>query len=58
MTTLRQLHALDTSDPRLAMYAELLYGQALLAEGGTLPDPAAFTRRLTELMLQAGAQER
>ncbi|MBM3218735.1 MAG: molecular chaperone HtpG [Candidatus Rokubacteria bacterium] len=52
MTKLRQLHALDAKDPRLAMYAELLYGQALLAEGGALPDPAAFSRRLTELMLQ------
>jgi molecular chaperone HtpG len=54
VTTLRQVHALDAKDPRLALYAELLHGQALLAEGGTLPDPAAFSRRLTELMLQAG----
>ena len=54
VTKLRQLHALDASDARLALYAELLYGQALLAEGGTLADPAAFSRRLTELMLQAG----
>jgi molecular chaperone HtpG len=53
VTTLRQIHAVDANDARLALYAELLYGQALLAEGGTLPDPAAFTRRLTELMLQA-----
>ena len=51
VTKLRQLHALDANDPRLALYAELLYGQALLAEGGTLDDPAAFSRRLTELML-------
>jgi len=58
VTTLRQVHALDTNDPRLALYAELLYGQALLAEGGSLPDPAAFSRRLTELMLQAGPRER
>jgi molecular chaperone HtpG len=53
VTTLRQVHALDANDPRLALYGELLYGGALLAEGGTLPDPAAFSRRLTELMLQA-----
>jgi molecular chaperone HtpG len=56
VTTLRQLHATDASDPRLALYAEVLYGQAILAEGGLLPDPAAFSRRLTELMLQAGPQ--
>ena len=27
-------------------------------EGGALPDPAAFSRRITELMLQASPQER
>jgi molecular chaperone HtpG len=58
VTTLRQIHAVDPKDTRLALYAEVLYGQALLAEGGALPDPAAFSRRLTELMLQAGPQDR
>ena len=47
---LREFHAHDKADPRLALYAELLYGQALLAEGAPLPDPAAFSRRLAELM--------
>ena len=58
VTTLRQAHAVDANDPRLALYAELLYGGALLAEGGTLPDPAAFSRRLTELMLQSSPQSK
>ena len=43
----------DPVDPRLADYAMLLYGQALLAEGGQLEDPAAFSRRVSELMLSA-----
>jgi molecular chaperone HtpG len=47
---LRDLHASDKSDPKLALYADLLYGQALLAEGAPLPDPAAFSRRVAELM--------
>ncbi|HVG80020.1 MAG TPA: molecular chaperone HtpG [Patescibacteria group bacterium] len=47
---LRDLHGADQSDPKLALYAELLYGQALLAEGAPLPDPAAFSRRVAELM--------
>ena len=47
---LRELHAAGKDDPRLALYADLLYGQALLAEGGVLPDPAGFSRRLAELM--------
>jgi molecular chaperone HtpG len=51
LTKLRQIHALKADDPKLALYAELLYGQAVLAEGGTLPDPAAFSKRLSELML-------
>jgi molecular chaperone HtpG len=47
---LRDLHAADKGDPRLALYADLLYGQALLAEGAPLPDPAAFSQRVAELM--------
>jgi molecular chaperone HtpG len=53
VTKLRQLHALDANDARLALYAELLHGQALLAEGSAPADPAGFSRRLTELMLQS-----
>jgi molecular chaperone HtpG len=47
---LRDIHGADKNDPKLALYAELLYGQALLAEGAPLPDPAAFSRRIAELM--------
>lgn len=32
-------------------WSHLLFGQALLAEGGQLEDPAAFVRRLNELLL-------
>jgi molecular chaperone HtpG len=42
----------DRSDPALAEYAELLYGQAILAEGGLLPDPAAFSKRIADLLLR------
>jgi molecular chaperone HtpG len=42
----------DAQDPRLADYATLLYGQAMLAEGGQLEDPAAFGRRIADLMLE------
>ena len=42
----------DRSDPALAEYAELLYGQAILAEGGQLPDPAAFGQRIADLLLR------
>ncbi|HOR28284.1 MAG: Chaperone protein HtpG [candidate division BRC1 bacterium ADurb.BinA292] len=49
---LKAIHQQDANDPRLGQYAELLYGQALLAEGGKLPDPAAFSKRIEELMTQ------
>jgi molecular chaperone HtpG len=53
VTGLLDFHAAHPADERFARYAELLYGQALLAEGGTLPDPAAFSRRLAELLVEA-----
>jgi molecular chaperone HtpG len=49
---LRAIVERDRSDPALAEYAELLYGQAILAEGGQLPDPAAFSQRIADLLLR------
>jgi molecular chaperone HtpG len=43
----------SATDPRLKLYADLLLGQAHLAESGQLPDPAAFARVLSEVMLRA-----
>jgi len=45
--------AADAKDARIDEFAALLFHQAQLAEGGRLPDPAAFSRRLTELMVRA-----
>jgi molecular chaperone HtpG len=42
----------DANHPKLADTAYLLYGQALLAEGGSIPDPARFSRLLADLMAQ------
>jgi molecular chaperone HtpG len=50
---LQAFHAAHPGDERFARYAEVLHGQALLAEGGTPSDPAAFSRRLTELLEEA-----
>ncbi|MEV6726752.1 molecular chaperone HtpG [Streptomyces xanthochromogenes] len=47
ITALRTAHHADPDDPALTETAELIYGSALLAEGGDLPDPARFTRLLT-----------
>ena len=40
----------DATDPKIAKAARLLLGQATLAEGGQLEDPAAFGELVTELM--------
>jgi molecular chaperone HtpG len=40
----------NRDDVRLDSDARLLHGQALLAEGSPLPDPAAFGRLVAELM--------
>ena len=50
---LRGAHEADANDPRLAEYANLLHGQAVLAEGGELADPAAFARTLAGLMARS-----
>ena len=48
---LQALFAENKADPRLGLYAELLLGQAHLADSGQLPDPAAFSRALADVML-------
>ena len=50
---------LDQEQDRFGDWAEVLFEQALLAEGGTLDDPAGFVRRMNELMLDmAGGKSR
>lgn len=46
VTGLRQAHSERPEDADLAETAELLYGTALLAEGGALEDPARFAELL------------
>jgi molecular chaperone HtpG len=41
----------ETDDARFADWTQILFDQATLAEGGQLDDPAAFVRRLNEVML-------
>jgi len=48
----KQLKA-DPASPALKDDVKLLYDQAILAEGGELPDVAGFARRLSELMVRA-----
>jgi len=44
---------LDGGEPSFEDLAELIYGQALLAEGGDLKDPGKFSRMVADLMVKA-----
>lgn len=48
VTALRTAHEKGGDEEALVETAELLYGMALLAEGGDLKDPARFTRILAD----------
>jgi molecular chaperone HtpG len=52
------LQRLKHEERRFEDWAHLLFDQALLAEGGTLEDPAGFVRRMNELMLELAGQSR
>ena len=55
VTGLRQAHKDRTRrSPPVAETAELLYGTALLAEGGALEDPARFAELLADRLARTG----
>jgi molecular chaperone HtpG len=49
---LRNLHAKNAEDLRIEGYARLLLDQAAIAEGSKVKDPAAFARRVNELLVK------
>ncbi len=53
VTGLRDSHRRRPDDQGLAETAHVLYGMALLAEGGELPDPAGFVNRLAGRLAQS-----
>ncbi len=62
---LRRIHEQDESSDQVEEWIQVLYDQALLAEGSPLEDPSPLLRQLSELMTQvarsqgsqAGAEE-
>jgi len=42
----------DAAGTKFKDWAHILFDQAMLAEGGTLSDPAAFVKRLNEMLLK------
>jgi molecular chaperone HtpG len=50
---LEEIHRSKAASTEFREYAELLYAQALLAEGSPLPDVSRFAKLLTKLMIGA-----
>ena len=50
---LSTLFEADNDASEVGEYAQLLHGQALLAEGSELPNPGAFSKLVADLMVQA-----
>ena len=50
IAALRQVHAKDAKDPKLAECTEMLYDEALLTAQLPLEDPLAFAKRISNLM--------
>ena len=49
--SLKKLYELDSENPKLGEFAELLYDQALLTEGSPIVNPLKFSKRVAELMV-------
>ncbi len=46
----------DAASTQFADWAHILFDQALLAEGGSLTDPAAFVKRMNDMLLTTAAK--
>ena len=53
---LKKLYDVDAKTPRLPEFTEVLFAQALIAEGSSVPDPARFAKLVTDLMVEAVEQ--
>jgi molecular chaperone HtpG len=53
--SLRELHGRDASNPDVREWIEMLYEQALLAEGSPVDEPVQMAARLTRLLQKAAS---
>ena len=54
LNVMKSIYDNDKKDAKLTEYAELLYDQAVLAEGTPLKDPVKFAQRMADLMVFEG----
>ena len=55
VVALEEMRTRKPDDPRVEAYGRLLYDQAVIAEGSRIKDPAAFAKRVNELIAGAAA---
>ena len=53
VTALQKVYAANADDARVEMLARLLHDQAVIAEGSRIKDPAAFARRINDLITRS-----
>ncbi|MDP6945327.1 MAG: molecular chaperone HtpG, partial [Myxococcota bacterium] len=53
ISSMNALHEADPESPRVRAWIEVLHGQALVAEGSPLADPARFAAHITTLLQEA-----
>lgn len=51
VSAMKKLYEISSNDPKLGEFAELLYDQALLAEGSPIANPMQFSKRVANLMV-------
>jgi len=49
---LKNIYEADSNDPKVQSYGQLLYDQAVIAEGSPLKNPAEFAQRVNELLIK------
>ena len=56
LVSMTAMHQADPESVRVKDWIELLYDQALMAEGSPVSDPARFASHVTSLLKQVSAQ--
>jgi molecular chaperone HtpG len=56
VAALKKVYENSATDPRVEVYSRLLLDQAVVAEGSKVTDPAAFARRVSELIAADAAK--
>jgi molecular chaperone HtpG len=54
--SLKKIYDINPADQKIELFANILYDQALIAEGSKVKDPFAFAQRINQLLVQSTRQ--